>query len=221
LIEPWLSRLHVIVIGSGLGRDRNILHTVTEIIMCCKQSQKPLVIDADGLFLITQNVSLLHDYKNVILTPNAMELFRLIGDSDDKLQALAEKVGRNVIVLEKAMNDRIYDTERLLKVECPIGGSNRRCGGQGDLLAGALATFYHWSLNFSAKDNSGKSIVTSNEESPAVLACYAASLLIKHCNKLAYNAHGRSMLSQDMIAQIHTAFCDLKLENNNEQEEKV
>lgn len=67
LIEPWLSRLHVLVIGSGLGRDRNILHTVSEIIMCCKKSQKPLVIDADGLFLITQNVSLIHDYKNVVL----------------------------------------------------------------------------------------------------------------------------------------------------------
>lgn len=134
LIEPWLSRLHVLVIGSGLGRDRQILHTVSELIMCCKKDQKPLVIDADGLFLITQNTSLLNDYQNVILTPNAMELFRLIGDTDDKLQALTEKVGKNVIVLEKAMNDRIYDTQFMMKVECPQGGTNRRCGGQGDLL---------------------------------------------------------------------------------------
>lgn len=200
LIEPWLSRLHVIVIGSGLGRERNILHTVSEIIMCCKKSQKPLVIDADGLFLITQNISLLNDYKNVILTPNAMELFRLIGDSDDKLQALAEKVGRNVIVMEKAMNDRIYDTENLLKIECPVGGSNRRCGGQGDLLAGAIATFYHWALNFSNKDNSGQPI--ANDGHPAILACYAASHLIKQCNKIAYEKHGRSMTSQDMIGFI-------------------
>jgi ATP-dependent NAD(P)H-hydrate dehydratase len=93
--------------------------------MCCKKSQKPLVIDADGLFLITQNTSLLNDYQNVILTPNAMELFRLIGDTDDKLQALYEKIGKNVIVLEKAMNDRIYDTETMTKVECPLGGTNR------------------------------------------------------------------------------------------------
>lgn len=134
LIEPWLSRLHVLVIGSGLGRDRNILHVVSELILSCKKSQKPLVIDADGLFLITQNTALLSDYQNVILTPNAMELFRLIGDTDDKLHALAEKVGKNVIVLEKAMNDRIYDTQFMMKVECPQGGTNRRCGGQGDLL---------------------------------------------------------------------------------------
>lgn len=217
-IEPWLSRLHCIVIGSGLGRDRNILHTVSEIILCCKKSQKPLVIDADGLFLITQSPELLHDYKNVILTPNAMELFRLIGDSDDKLQALAEKVGRSVIVLEKAFSDRIYDTEQLLKVECPLGGSNRRCGGQGDLLAGALATFYHWSLMYSAKDDSGKE---NNEQSPAVLACYAASLLIKKANKLAYKTYGRSMTAQDMIKMIHMAFIDLKMENDNGEDEKI
>jgi ATP-dependent NAD(P)H-hydrate dehydratase len=93
--------------------------------MCCKKSQKPLVIDADGLFLITQNTSLLNDYQNVVLTPNAMELFRLIGNTDDKLHALAEKIGSNVIVLEKAMNDRIYDTATMTKVECPLGGSNR------------------------------------------------------------------------------------------------
>lgn len=222
LIEPWLPRLHCIVVGSGLGRDPNILNTVSEIIMCCKKIEKPLVIDADGLFLITQNVPLIADYKNVILTPNAIEMFRLIGDSDDKLQALAEKVGRNVVVMEKSLNDRIYDTKNLLKIECPVGGSNRRCGGQGDLLAGALATFYHWSLNFKAKDNSEKPIVT-NEESPAIVACYAASLLIKHCNELAYKKHGRSMTAQDMIDLIHIAFCNLEMENNPslEQDEKI
>jgi ATP-dependent NAD(P)H-hydrate dehydratase len=221
LIEPWLSRLHVIVIGSGLGRDRNILHTVSELIMSCKKSQKPLVIDADGLFLITQNTSLIKDYQNVILTPNAMELFRLIGDTDDKLHALADKVGKHVIVLEKAMNDRIYNTQTMTKVECPQGGTNRRCGGQGDLLgknqklkffllfltnlflAGAVAVFYHWALNLSGKDNSGQPILDFN---PATAACYAATFLIKYCNKLAYEKYGRSMTAVDMIDQIHNAF---------------
>ena len=207
--RPWLSRLHVIVIGSGLGRDRKILQTVSEIIMCCQKSQKPLVIDADGLFLITQNFSLLEDYKNVILTPNAMELQRLIGDSSDKLQTLAEKLGHHAVILEKAVNDRIYDTKQMIEVECPAGGSDRRCGGQGDLLAGSLATFYHWSLNFQPGAESENENI---EESPTVLACYAASLLIKHSNKLAWQKLGRSMTAHDMIPFIHEAFCDLKFE---------
>jgi ATP-dependent NAD(P)H-hydrate dehydratase len=187
----------VLVIGSGLGRDINILHTVSQLILCCKKSQKPLVIDADGLFLITQNPSVLHDYKNVILTPNAMELHRLIGDSDDKLQALVEKLGKNVVVMEKAMSDRIYETENMLMVECPVGGSNRRSGGQGDLLAGSIATFYHWALNLPHKDNSSQP--NANDRHPEILACYAGSHLIKACNKLAYEEHGRSMTAHDMI----------------------
>ena len=29
-------------------------------------------------------------------------------------------------------------------VHCTIEGSNRRCGGQGDLLSGSLGVFFHW-----------------------------------------------------------------------------
>ncbi|XP_052871623.1 ATP-dependent (S)-NAD(P)H-hydrate dehydratase, partial [Anopheles cruzii] len=35
-IEPWLERLHVLVIGPGLGRDRLILQTVAELIRICR-----------------------------------------------------------------------------------------------------------------------------------------------------------------------------------------
>lgn len=197
-IEPWLSRLHVLVIGPGLGREPKILYTVSEIILLCKKTHKPIVIDADGLFLITENISLIQDYKNLILTPNAMELSRLIGNCDDKLQALTDKVGRNCVVLEKAMNDRIYDTEKSTILECPNGGSNRRCGGQGDLVAGSLATFFHWATKLTKKD--------TIEENPAVLSCYAASFLIKDCNKRAFDKFGRSMTVPDMINAISASF---------------
>lgn len=165
------------MIGSGLGRDKNILNTVSEIILSCKKVHKPLVIDADGLFLITQNLSLIKDYKNVILTPNAVELSRLVNcENEDKMPELVEKLGNRCVVLEKAMNDCIYDLKSQHKVVCPVGGSNRRCGGQGDLLAGAVATFYHWALNLTEITEEGDLI----ENNPAVLACYAASFLIKY-----------------------------------------
>lgn len=102
-IEPWLERLHVCVIGPGLGRDRAILQTVSELIRICRQLQKPLVIDADGLFLLTQDTTLVKDYKGVILTPNAIEFSRLFGNNKDKLEATIEKLGQGVTVLEKVM----------------------------------------------------------------------------------------------------------------------
>lgn len=77
-IEPWLERLHVILIGPGLGRDEETFKTVTQLITLCRQKSKPLVIDADGLFLIGQNPELIRNYPDLVLTPNAMEFSRLV-----------------------------------------------------------------------------------------------------------------------------------------------
>ncbi|XP_055532119.1 ATP-dependent (S)-NAD(P)H-hydrate dehydratase [Wyeomyia smithii] len=196
-IEPWLERLHVLVIGPGLGRDRFVLHTATELIKICRQLQKPLIVDADGLHLITQDISLVKDYNGVILTPNAIEFSRLFGNDRDRiLIEIKEKVGRGLTVLEKGLNDRIYDTLAMEKFECPQGGSGRRCGGQGDLLAGALATFYYWALESRQEMN----------PNPAVIACFAASFLTKNCNSYAFETKGRSMTCGDMIEQIHQVF---------------
>ncbi|XP_053690096.1 ATP-dependent (S)-NAD(P)H-hydrate dehydratase [Sabethes cyaneus] len=195
-IEPWLERLHVLVIGPGLGRDRLVLQTVSELIKICRQLQKPLIIDADGLYLITHDISLVKDYYGVILTPNAIEFCRLFGNDRDRIMEMMEKLGRGVTVIEKGLNDRIYDSLTLEKYECPQGGSGRRCGGQGDLLAGSLATFYYWALE------------SRQEISPAVVACFAASFLTKHCNSYAFETKGRSMTCSDMIEQINRVFED-------------
>lgn len=195
-IEPWLERLHVIIIGPGLGRDTNILQTVAELIRICRQLQKPMVIDADGLFLIGQDISLIKDYHGVILTPNAVEFSRLFGNNRENLHTSMAKLGQGVTVFEKGKNDWIYDTYLNDKVECPTGGSGRRCGGQGDLLSGALAIFYFWAIE-------------NKDPTPAVVACFASSILIKNCNQYAFNMKGRSSTCSDMIEQIHNVFEDI------------
>lgn len=204
-----------------MGRDRAILQTVSELIRICRQLQKPLVIDADGLFLLTQDTTLVKDYQGVILTPNAIEFSRLFGNSLDKLDSTIEKLGQGVTVLEKVKNlisesnefydwrwyfpfkifvtqgpnDQIYDTYLNDKIECPSGGSGRRCGGQGDILGGVLSTFYFWAID-------------ANEPTPATVACYAASVLAKACNQYAFQKKGRSMTASDMIEEIHNVFED-------------
>ncbi|XP_058464057.1 ATP-dependent (S)-NAD(P)H-hydrate dehydratase isoform X2 [Malaya genurostris] len=182
---PYFAAISALKVGADL------------VHVFCPQAaaQKPLIIDADGLYLITHDISLVKDYYGVILTPNAIEFCRLFGDDRDKIMQMMEKLGRGVTVIEKGLNDRIYDSLTLEKYECPQGGSGRRCGGQGDLLSGALATFYFWALE-------------SREISPAVVACTAASFLTKNCNSYAYKAKGRSMTCSDMIEQIHSVFED-------------
>lgn len=207
-ITPWLDRLHALVIGPGLGRDEKIFKVVTRLIKICKEKHIPLVIDADGLFLITQNPSLIKDYPSpgVILTPNKIEFEglqnKLSGPGSPEFDIL--KLGENVTVLRKGKEDEFYTKNSKWQWKSGESGSGRRCGGQGDLLSGAIATFYQWLL---ANKNNLK--VSTEEEkiaASASLACYAGTRLIRVCNQEAFQYHGRSMVCSDMIGHIHGVF---------------
>lgn len=197
-IQPVMDRLHLMIIGPGLGNDTVAVRNAVELIILCRQTQKPLIIDADAISLVVRDPSLVRDYNGVILTPNAVEFSRLFGmDRDNIMEAMA-KYGKGMTVLEKGPSDRIYDTYDIERFDCPLsGGSTRRCGGQGDLLAGALATFYYWARE------------SKTEVSPNIVACFAASYLTRACNSYAYRLKGRSATCSDMIDQIHNVFEDM------------
>ncbi|XP_030375426.1 ATP-dependent (S)-NAD(P)H-hydrate dehydratase [Scaptodrosophila lebanonensis] len=192
-IRPWLERLHVVVIGPGLGRAPLMLKTATALINLCLEVGKPLVIDADGLFILNNNLDLVCGKRNVILTPNAMEFSRLFSDDAAVIRKKMCLLGDGVVVLEKGANDKIHIPHTNEVYAMPIGGSGRRCGGQGDLLSGSLATFFYWALQ-------------SNQSNPAYLAACAASHLVKLCNAAAFQKFGRSMVASDMINEISSVF---------------
>lgn len=76
-IEKWLPRLHSLVVGPGLGRDDKLLKNAKEVIEKSKARDIPIVIDADGLWLVAQQPSVIQGYQKGILTPNYMEFTRL------------------------------------------------------------------------------------------------------------------------------------------------
>lgn len=152
-----------------------------------------MIIDADGLHIITQHPELIKNYDKAILTPNAFEFSRLFGSERELLPGRIKILGNGVIVLEKGRNDRIHISRTTEKFECPSGGSGRRCGGQGDILCGALATFYHWAL-------------LSKDSNPAFIAAFAASFLTKQCNAAAFSKYGRSTTTTNLIDEIHSVF---------------
>lgn len=209
LIEPWLDRSHVILVGCGLGRDEHILETVGKVIQKCKEKQKPLVVDADGLFYLSQHLEVIKDYPSpgIILTPNKREFANLLHleldasaeATDEKLRQFFKLV-RHATILCKGPDDEINDGVKKIKVSG--GGSGRRCGGQGDLLAGALTTFYGWALQHELEAD-------VPHDDRALIACYAACKLARECNARAFKKKGRSMLASDMIEEIHSVFEDL------------
>ncbi|XP_062831524.1 ATP-dependent (S)-NAD(P)H-hydrate dehydratase isoform X3 [Anolis carolinensis] len=204
-VEKWLPRLHSVVIGPGLGREDVLLANAKGIIEKAKVKGIPIVIDADGLWLIAQQPSVIQNYPRAILTPNAMEFSRLYEamlrdpvDSNDQhgcLLRLSQALG-NVTIVQKGERDLISDGEKVLV--CSHEGSSRRCGGQGDLLSGSLGVLAHWALLAGPEKTNG--------QNPFLVAAFGACSLTRQCNHQAFQKCGRSMTASDMILEIGAAF---------------
>ncbi|XP_050417188.1 ATP-dependent (S)-NAD(P)H-hydrate dehydratase isoform X4 [Patella vulgata] len=207
--SKWLERMHAVILGPGLGRDINTLKYAEAIIKIAKEKCLPIVIDADGLFLITQKPELVKGYKRAILTPNVAEFSRLYEKFGEKppenepvicVKSLAERLG-NITIVQKGFSDVMSDGDKVLV--CYGEGSPRRCGGQGDLLSGSMGIFTHWSHSAVESDNSNEAFEIYG---PTIGAAYAACLLTRHCNNLAFKEYQRSMTTTDMINKISEAF---------------
>ncbi|XP_023271698.1 ATP-dependent (S)-NAD(P)H-hydrate dehydratase isoform X1 [Seriola lalandi dorsalis] len=205
-IEKWLPRLHGLVVGPGLGREDLLLKTAKEVIEKCKARDIPIVIDADGLWLVTQQPSVIQGYQKGILTPNFMEFTRLYealhhepmdgSDHQRSVMQLSVAMGNLTLVL-KGEQDLITDGSKV--ISCSIEGSGRRCGGQGDLLSGSMGVLAHWAHAASAAG-------LLRSVSPSVVAAFGACSLTRQCNSQAFQQHGRSTTTSDMIQEIGSAF---------------
>ncbi|XP_064502572.1 ATP-dependent (S)-NAD(P)H-hydrate dehydratase isoform X1 [Pseudopipra pipra] len=207
-VEKWLPRLHSVVIGPGLGRDEVLLENAKGIIEKSKVKGIPIIIDADGLWLISQQPSLIQGYQRAILTPNYMEFSRLYEamlrdpvDSSDHhgcVLRLSQAMG-NLTVVQKGERDLISDGEKVLV--CSHEGSSRRCGGQGDLLSGSLGVLAHWAFVAGAEKTNG--------QNPFLVAAFGACSLTRQSNHQAFQKFGRSMTASDMVSEVGTAFSKL------------
>lgn len=136
-----------IVIGPGLGLEKETEELLVEMLKKIKKEKKPLVLDADALKLVKNHLNLIKGLP-VILTPHEGELKIMTGvelPPGDKIEArgkrifdLAKKLG--VTLLVKGAYDYISDGT-LLKIN-RTGCPEMSIGGTGDVLAGLCACFH-------------------------------------------------------------------------------
>jgi hydroxyethylthiazole kinase-like uncharacterized protein yjeF len=139
-VEIEWRKFNAIAIGPGLGKDKDALTLLTDLL---KNYNKPVVIDADALNLLAVHYGL---WKYVpadsIITPHVKEFDRLFGEHKNwwqRLQTAAEmaKEHKVYIVLKNDYTISITPGGKLFFNS--TSNAAMASGGMGDVLTGVLA----------------------------------------------------------------------------------
>ena len=172
--------MHGVVIGPGLGREREAGRVLEKVLANCVC---PVVIDADALWFVANSETVrgcIRARKGVtFLTPNVVEARRI--------ETVVGKGGvpgdmGDVVVIRKGFEDVVTRVERGEEMCVCVGneGSGKRVGGQGDLLAGCVALFAMWCRE-------------------AVVAAVGACYVTREAGRRAFEKKGRGMLASDVL----------------------
>jgi NAD(P)H-hydrate epimerase len=135
-IAGLMDKIDAVIIGPGLGEDEETKSAIVEFLKDC---QKPLVIDADAIKPVADNLEVLKG-KEGIITPHAGEFKILNGEgikSDmegraDQVKVFAKKTGFSILL--KGNIDIISDGKSIKFNR--TGNPAMTVGGTGDVLAG-------------------------------------------------------------------------------------
>ena len=143
-IQDKLKSCDVLALGPGLGRSGGLALVGTLL----RETQQPVVLDADGLNALSHNLKSLDARKGrvTILTPHDGELARLLGISPDELArrdraetAREFAVTHGCALVRKGHHTLVALSDgRVLENTC--GGSGLAKGGSGDVLTGIIAS---------------------------------------------------------------------------------
>jgi NAD(P)H-hydrate epimerase len=142
ILAPLLAAADVVAIGPGLGASEEIRGLVRFVI---SSTDRPLVIDADGLNALIGQTDLLAGLtRPAVLTPHPGEFARLVGKSVADVQAdrinLAASlatVADPLVVVLKGAGTIVTDGNRYFING--TGNPGMATGGTGDVLTGVIA----------------------------------------------------------------------------------
>lgn len=149
VIEEMLDQTTCLVIGPGLGLEKETMSTVLKILGIVKVKKVPTLVDADGLKAMSQQPTILEGLP-AVLTPHAGEYRILTGkklappenieERMDEVMETAKELG--VTILLKAHTDVISDGKNV-KIN-RTGNPGMAVGGTGDVLTGIVGAFLSW-----------------------------------------------------------------------------
>jgi ADP-dependent NAD(P)H-hydrate dehydratase / NAD(P)H-hydrate epimerase len=140
-LQKLLEPCNAAVVGPGLGLEAAARRVVDAVVF---GFDGPKVVDADAISHFAGRAADLTRAKNVVLTPHAGELGRLLGIpyedvENDRFAAVACAVELTGAVVLLKGRYSIVGAPQSLPVVNPTGGPVLATGGSGDVLSGIIA----------------------------------------------------------------------------------
>ena len=140
IVEEAVAWADAIVIGCGLGRSHSAQKILSTVI---KLSDARMVVDADGLNIISAHPSLKKYLRNKIITPHALEMSRLTGMAPDTVAESAVSIAleftrsTGAVCVLKRHNTVVADGSDKVYIN-QSGNNGMATAGSGDVLAGII-----------------------------------------------------------------------------------
>lgn len=136
-IKKRLSQVDVVLIGCGLGMSEGT-DKVLQIVLT--QAECPVVVDADGISLLSRHKDLLRGRKYpTIVTPHEGEFLRLGGVLGEDRMASAAEIARELGCILLLKGHRTCITDGTVGYLNQTGNPGMAVGGSGDVLSGMIA----------------------------------------------------------------------------------
>lgn len=133
-------KMDSILIGPGLGVSRNKREVLRQLL----ETKSNLVIDADGLNILAEDISLLLKKKaNVVLTPHILEFSRLVKEiipPGERLYKLAKEFARENKVVLVLKDSKTFVTDGFNSELVDKENSGLATAGSGDVLSGIITS---------------------------------------------------------------------------------
>lgn len=143
LLDEELEQCDAVLIGCGMGVTPDTIEIVRYVV---KNAKCPVIIDADGINCLASDIDILEEHhKDIIITPHAGEMARLLGCTNSEVNAdrfaAAEKFAEEhgITVLLKGAGSLVSDGQYTAVNSTGNPGMSR--GGSGDVLSGIVAAF--------------------------------------------------------------------------------
>ncbi|MDL2274247.1 NAD(P)H-hydrate dehydratase [Oscillospiraceae bacterium OttesenSCG-928-G22] len=141
--EEILSRMEscdACVLGPGLGRSADVTKLVSELV---QNGKGPLLVDADGINALAENILVLRNRSDVVLTPHDGEFMRLTGGpiSGGRMSAARAFAAEHGVTLVLKGSGTVVASPDGHAFVGTTGNPGMAKGGSGDVLSGMVGAF--------------------------------------------------------------------------------